>query len=34
MVAFADPPPLSRTPPALRHDVITASLSFTTSLGR
>jgi hypothetical protein len=31
---FGDPPPLTRTPPALRHDVITASLSFTTSLGR
>ena len=34
MVDFADPPPLSPSPPALRHDVITASLSFTTSLGR
>lgn len=31
---FADPPPLTRTPPSLRHDVITASLSYTTSLGR
>lgn len=31
---FGDPPPLSRTPPVLRHDVITASFSYTTSLGR
>ena len=29
---FADPSPLSRVPPPLRHDVITASLSYTMPL--
>lgn len=29
---FGNPPPLSRFPPALRHDVITASLSYTLAL--
>lgn len=31
---FEDPPPLTRVPPTLRHDAITASLSFTIALGR
>lgn len=31
---FPDPPPLTRIPPALRHDVVTASLSFTIPLRR
>lgn len=32
--ALNEPPPLTRTPPSLRHDVITASLSYTVSLSR
>jgi hypothetical protein len=34
MTGFEDPPPLTRTPPTLRHDAVTASLSFTTALSR
>ncbi len=34
MSILSDPPPLSRTPPSLRHDVLTVSLSYTTSLSR
>jgi len=33
-VNLADPPPLSDTPPPLRHDVITASLTLTVPLRR
>jgi hypothetical protein len=32
--AFDEPPPLSRTPPTLHHDVITASLAYTLPLRR
>lgn len=31
-IGLRDPPPLTRTPPDLRHDVITASLSYTVSI--
>jgi len=34
MTGFEDPPPLTRRPPTLRHDAVTASLSFTTALSR
>lgn len=34
LVGVQEPPPLTRDPPALRHDVITVSLSYTTPLGR
>lgn len=34
LVGVEDPPPLTRDPPALRHDVISVSLSYTASLGR
>ena len=33
IAGLEDPPPLTRTPPPLRHDVITASLSYTRPLG-
>jgi hypothetical protein len=32
-VGAKDPPPLSQTPPSLRHDVLTAGLSYTMPLG-
>ncbi len=31
---FADPPPLTRFPPSLRHDVITASLAYKLPIDR
>jgi len=31
-VTFGEPPPLTRTPPSLHHDVITASLAYTLPL--
>jgi hypothetical protein len=34
MTGFEDPPPLSRRPPSLWHDAVTASLSFSTTLFR